>query len=117
MCKVVELALSAEGDRRREKLAANAARMREKLRGNVPISDSQTWLLPVIFGADELTLKVYDWLQRHGLDTSVMAFPATPKGQARARLFITSEHSDEQIDRAAALLCQAGDTFGFRTGG
>jgi 7-keto-8-aminopelargonate synthetase-like enzyme len=113
LCKVVELALSAEGDRRRARLKANTARMRERLEGRVALSDSRTWLLPVIFGDDALALKVHDWLQRNGLDTSVMGFPATPKGQARARLFITSEHTPEQIDRAAALLCRAGSEFGF----
>lgn len=113
LCKVTDLALSSEGDARRRRLHANATRMRERLAGKVPISDSRTWLLPVIFGADDLTLKVYDWLQRHGLDTSVMAFPATPKGQARARLFITSEHRPDQIDEAARLLCAAGEEFGF----
>ncbi len=115
LCKVMDLAFGPDGDARRQRLRDNAAHMRAALEGQVPLSSSTTWLLPVIFGQDQLTLKVYDWLQRRGLDTSVMGFPATPKNEARCRLFITSEHTRAELDRAAALLVEAGKTFGFAT--
>lgn len=113
LIRVCELGFGPDGDQRRRRLHENAARLRRQLEGRVPVSDSRTWLLPVIFGADDLMLKVYDWLQSRGLDTSVMGFPATPKNQARARIFVTSEHTAEQLDRAADLLAEAGETFGF----
>jgi 7-keto-8-aminopelargonate synthetase-like enzyme len=115
LCKVVELAFSPEGERRRERLHANAARMRAGLAGRVQLSGSESWVLPVIFGADELTLKVYDTLQRRGVDTSVMGYPATPKNQARARLFLTSQHSFDQIDLGARIICQTARDLGFAT--
>ncbi len=42
-----------------------------------------------------------------------MGFPAVPKHQARIRLFVTSEHTEEQMDRGAELLLDAARHFGF----
>jgi glycine C-acetyltransferase len=54
-----------------------------------------------------------DWLQRHGMEGSAMSFPAVPVNEARLRLFLTSEHSEEQIKRCADLITQAAQEFGF----
>lgn len=51
--------------------------------------------------------------KRAGLDGSVMSFPAVPVGEARVRLFATSEHTEAQIDRCAAIIRKAADELGF----
>ena len=49
----------------------------------------------------------------HGLDGSVMSVPAVPVNEARIRLFVTSEHTPEQIRRCADIVTRAGRELGF----
>ena len=69
--------------------------------------------MPVIYGDEGITIKLADYLQRHGMEGSCMEFPAVPSGEARLRLFVTLEHTTEQLDRAADLVIQAGNHFHF----
>jgi glycine C-acetyltransferase len=111
--KALELASGPDGTARRERLWANAAHLRGLLAGHVNIGNSQSWVVPVIFGADRMSLPINNFLQRAGLDTGVMQYPATPKNQARIRLFVTSEHEPEQIEQAASIILRAAAEFGF----
>jgi glycine C-acetyltransferase len=114
MIKVLELARGTVGDERRARLRANAAHLRALLAPHVPIGPSESWIVPVIFGQDALTFDVTDFVQRRGLDTSVMQFPSVPKNESRLRLFINSEHSAADLDRSAGIILEAADRFGFR---
>ncbi|MGH8547599.1 MAG: hypothetical protein ACRERU_03145 [Methylococcales bacterium] len=67
----------------------------------------------MIYKTEKLTLSLNDYLQRHGLDTSIMQFPATPKNEGRIRIFVTSEHTQEQLDQAADIILDAAGKFGF----
>jgi len=111
--KVLELAVSEEGAARRHRIEANAGYLRSRLRPHLDIGVSTSWIIPVVFGNDAIALQVEDQLQRRGLDTSLLAFPAVPRGEARIRLFVTSEHTREQLDRAADILVSVADDFGF----
>lgn len=115
MLKVLELAIGAEGQQRRQRLVENADYFRSLLQGKVDLGLSETWIVPIQYGNEKLTLRINDYLQRHGLDSSVMQFPAVPKNEARIRLFITSEHSKAQLERAAAVLLDAARFFHFLT--
>jgi glycine C-acetyltransferase len=117
MLKVLELAQGADGAARRARILENSAYLRSLLAGRVDIGTSQAWIVTVFYGKDRLTLSLNDYLQREGLDTSIMQFPAVPKGEARIRLFVTSEHTREQMDRAAAIIVRAANKFGFSRGG
>ena len=77
------------------------------------IGRSESWIVPVIFGSESLTIPLSDWLQRHGMEGSAMSFPAVPPDEARLRLFLTSEHSEEQIRRCAGIIIRAAGEFGF----
>ena len=112
--RVLEIADNADGDARRARLHANGAFLRERLHGKVNIGLSESWIVPVIFGDDALTLPVLDHIQRHGLDAGVMQYPAAPPGQARLRLFVTASHTEEQLVRAAQIILDAAEAFGFR---
>ena len=111
--RVLEMAGNADGDARRTRLLANGKRLRSLLRGRVNIGLSESWIVPVIFGEDALTLPVLDYIQRHGLDAGVMQYPAAPPGQARLRFFVTSEHTEEQLVRAAEVIRGAAVEFDF----
>ncbi|MEO1335351.1 MAG: hypothetical protein AAFV29_06890, partial [Myxococcota bacterium] len=113
MIQSVKLASSAVGRERRKRLHSNAALLRDLLRPHVDIGVSETWIVPVFYRHGELTFVLNDFLQRRGLDTSIMQFPAVPKGEARIRLFVTSEHSEQQLHEAARIIREAAVHFGF----
>lgn len=113
MCKALEIATSEEGDIRRKRLIANADYFRSLLQGKVDLGITESWVVTVIFGSDKLTLDVSNFLQQEGLDTSIMQFPAVPKNEARIRMFVTSEHSSKQIEKAARIVLSAAKKYGF----
>lgn len=101
------------GEARRTRLRDLAARLRERLRGRVQLVEGDSWIVPVIYGSDERTLLLTDSMQRAGLETSIVQYPAVPRHLSRMRLFVTSEHTPEQIDRAAEIIVAAARSFGF----
>jgi glycine C-acetyltransferase len=107
------LAVSADGARRRARVRDNARHLRAALEGRVDVGTSRSWVVPVQFGDERKAIPITDWLQRRGLDVGVLTFPAVASGEARLRLFVTSEHTPEQIDRAAARVIEAARHFGF----
>ena len=113
MTKVVELAGSEIGMTRRKKLKSNASYFRNLLSGKVNLGECDSWVVIVNFGNESKTLQLNDYLQKTGLDTSIIQFPAVPKGEARIRMFITSEHSEEQLNKAADIILKAADKFDF----
>lgn len=113
MVKVVELAGSPIGAERRKRIKSNAKYFRSLLEGKVRLSEGDAWVVIVHFGAESKTLQLNDYLQRTGLDTSIIQFPAVPRNEARIRMFITSEHSEEQLKRAADIILSAAAKFDF----
>jgi glycine C-acetyltransferase len=111
--RALELAASGDGHARRGRLQDNAALLRASLQDEVDIGRSRSWIVPVIFGPETRSIPLADWLQRHGLEGSVMSFPAVPVNEARIRLFVTSEHNQQQIRRCAELVSLAATAFGF----
>lgn len=114
--RALELAAGGDGSARRKRLVANAAALREMLAPEVSIGSSASWIVPVIYGPENLTIPLADRLQRAGLDGSVMSFPAVPVNEARIRLFVTSEHDLTQLTRCAALIGDAARALGFAKG-
>lgn len=113
MLKVVQLAASEEGHRRRMRLQENANYLSSLLRGKVDLGKSESWILTVLYGKDTNTLNVANALQREGLDTSLIQFPAVKKNEAKIRLFVTSEHTKEQLDKAAIVLLEVAEQYNF----
>ena len=102
-----------DGAERRRRIVANADHLRSRLAGRVDIGDSTSWIVPVTFGRDDYAIPLFDHLQREGLEGSIMMFPAVPKNEARIRLFVTSEHTRDQLDRCADIVLEAAARFGF----
>jgi glycine C-acetyltransferase len=113
LIKALDLAMGADGKAKRKRILDNADYLRGKLQGKVDIGDSHSWIIPVIYGDEHLTIPLSDYLQRNGVDASLMSFPAVPKNESRIRLFVTSEHSRQQLDRGAAIILEAAERFGF----
>jgi glycine C-acetyltransferase len=104
--RALELGMASDGADRRARLHRNAALLRQQLAG-VNIGRSTSWIVPVIYGPENLTIPLADKLQRAGLDGSVMSFPAVPVNEARVRLFVTSEHTEAQLAKCAAIIKEA----------
>lgn len=113
LIQVLELASGEDGDRRRTAIKGNAAYLYEKLAPYVTIPDHKNWVLPVIFGSEEKAFPIYNFLHQNGLDASIHIYPAVPKGTARIRLFISSEHTQEQLGTCADIIIKTARTFGF----
>ena len=113
LVKALELAAGEDGRRKRKRIIDNANYLRSKLEGKVDIGSSTSWIVPVIYGDERLTLPLSDYLQRQGIDISLMMFPAVPKNRSRIRAFVTSEHSLEQLEKGAEVLLKAADKFNF----
>jgi 7-keto-8-aminopelargonate synthetase-like enzyme len=111
--KALELAAGSVGDERRARIRENADRLRAGLQGRVNIGKSRSWIVPVIYGSENNTILLADYLLRRGQDGSVMEFPAVPVNEARVRLFVTSEHQPAHIDTCAANIIEAGRRFDF----
>lgn len=114
--RALELGAGSDGDARRRRVRANAELLREALRPHVDIGPSRSWIVPVIYGSEEHTILLADWLLRHGQEGSPMEFPAVPVNEARVRLFVTSEHDEDQIQRCATTMAAAARHFGFARG-
>lgn len=112
--KALELGQSGDGAARRARLVENARLLRDLLKDHVDIGPSESWIVPVIYGPERLTIPVNNWLQQRGLDSSVMQFPAVPKNESRIRLFVTSEHHRAQIETAAGIIREAAAHFQFQ---
>lgn len=113
MAKVIELARGPLGAERRARLKSNATYYRSLLQGKVKLSEGDAWVVIAHFGAESKTLELNDFLQRNGIDTSIIQFPAVPRNEARIRMFVTSEHTHEQLERAANTILKAAERFDF----
>jgi glycine C-acetyltransferase len=111
--RAVELAASPDGAARRSRLAANSAYLLDRLTERVDTGVSRSWIITVRYQNERMTLPLNDHLQRSGLDASIMQFPAVAKNEPRIRLFVTSEHTKEQIDRAVEIIFGAATKFDF----
>jgi len=95
---------------RREKLKANAERLRSALRGLVPEqcfeSTSSPHILPVVVGASARVMQVGAELQSRGFIVGAVRPPTVPPGTSRLRIASSTAHSEEQVDALAAHLTQ-----------
>ncbi len=114
LVKSLEIASGSDGDARRARLLKNADTLRGLLEPIVSIGESRSWIIPVIFGSEKKSVALSDWLQREGLDAGVLTYPAVPRNHSRLRLFVTSEHTEAQLQRVADILARAADRFEFR---
>lgn len=82
------------------RLAANADKMRSGLRGmGFDIGDSETPVVPVIIGSDEMTLVTCRALLDAGVYVNPVLGPATTPGRQLLRTSYMATHTDEQLDR------------------
>ena len=92
----------------------NVESLISKLRGKVNLGVSNSWVITVIYGDDSKTTKLGVELHKLGIDTSILQFPAVPKNTGRIRIFITSEHTEEQLQKASEIILKAAKKLKFQ---
>jgi 8-amino-7-oxononanoate synthase len=95
---------------RRDKLRANAERLRSALSQFLPEhcfeSSSSPHILPVVVGSSARVVQIGTELQNRGFVVGVVRPPTVPPGTSRLRISSSAAHTDEQIDALAHHLTQ-----------
>jgi glycine C-acetyltransferase len=87
---------------RRERLQANAARLRERLAARgVDTHPSTTHIVPVCLGGSARAMAVCEALLERGFYAQGIRHPSVPEGTARLRLTPMATHRDDEIDAVA----------------
>lgn len=71
----------------------------------------ETAVLPVMVGRDEDAWLLSNELKKRGVSVPPAMYPAVPKGKARLRFCVISEHKPEQIEEALDILEQTAKDF------
>lgn len=96
---------SAEGEARREKLAALIARFRKGTATlAMTMTDSASAIQPLIVGENARALQLAQRLRQQGCWVTAIRSPTVPPGTARLRLTLTAAHEAEDIDRLLEVL-------------
>jgi glycine C-acetyltransferase len=107
------LELVGESNELRDRLHANARRMRAGLEGaGFNVKPGQHPILPVMLGDVALATRMADLLLGRGIYVIGFSYPVVPQGQARIRLQMSAAHTPEQIDRALAAFVEVGRELG-----
>ncbi len=99
---------------RRERLWHNTHRMHKELRGlGFDIGDTETPIVPIIVGDNELTLLFWRELFDNGVFTNAIIAPAVPAERAMLRTSYTATLSDEQLDIVLETMGRIGKKLGI----
>ncbi len=95
--------------RRRERLLAMAARLREGLGGRLGwnVGGSCSQIIPLVVGEAEAAVSLSRRLEEAGFFVPAIRPPTVPRGKARLRISLTSEHSDSDLARFVEVLGEA----------
>jgi len=77
------------------------------------IGPSETPIIPVIVGENEIAFKAAMMLQEEGVFVNVAISPAVPEGQALIRTSYMATHTEEQLDRVLAAFEKVGKALGL----
>ncbi len=77
------------------------------------IGPSETPIIPVIVGENEIAFKAAMMLQEEGVFVNVAISPAVPEGHALIRTSYMATHTEEQLDRVLAAFEKVGKALGL----
>jgi 8-amino-7-oxononanoate synthase len=93
----------------RERLHRNATQLRRGLRAlGFDTLGSETQIVPVLIGPDELTVVFWKGLWEAGIFTTPALPPGVPPGQSIIRTSVNANHTPEQIDRLLEAFATVG---------
>ncbi len=101
------LRLVAREPWRRERLQANATRLRERLaQAGISTAPSTTHIVPVRIGDNATTMATCERLLERGFYAQGIRWPSVPEGTARLRVTPMATHTEGEIDAFAEALCE-----------
>jgi glycine C-acetyltransferase len=104
----VSLRLIDEEPWRRERLAANCHRLRERLVNmGISTAPSTTHIIPVVLGDNERTMAVCERLLERGFYAQGIRHPSVPRGSARLRITPMATHEESEIDGLADAIAES----------
>ncbi|MGF1473531.1 MAG: aminotransferase class I/II-fold pyridoxal phosphate-dependent enzyme [Rubrobacteraceae bacterium] len=99
--------------RHRVKLMDNANRLRDGLNAvGYDTLGSQTPIVPVLIGPDDLTVVFWKALWEEGIFTTPALPPGVPPEQSLIRTSVNANHTTEQIDRLVEVFAGVGKSLG-----
>ncbi|HEX5484149.1 MAG TPA: 8-amino-7-oxononanoate synthase [Terriglobia bacterium] len=108
--KAVEIVAEADSGRRRLESLSGFLRVRLQEAGfNTGTSDSQ--IVPVLLGETDAALHYARELSRHGFAVRPIRPPTVPQGTSRLRLSVTTNLSEQVLDRLVKMLIAARDVL------
>jgi len=81
--------------------------------GGVNTPASETPITPIIIGDGKLTMEFSRELFNEGIFATGIAFPTVAEGKARIRTIMTSEHTQQQMERALEVLGRVARRMGI----
>jgi glycine C-acetyltransferase len=97
----------------RDRLMANAVRFREGMtKAGFMVKQGETPIVPVMLGDARLAADLARGLLDEGIYVIGFSYPVVPKGEARIRVQLSAQHTDEQIDQAIAAFTKVGKRLG-----
>ena len=103
------LDLLQENDDLRRRLRENTTWFRKTMSAaGFQILPGDHPIIPVMIGDAALATQMSDELLQRGIYVVGFSFPVVPKGQARIRTQMSSAHSQEDLERAAAAFIEVG---------
>ncbi len=99
--------------RHRERVLENAARLRRGINElGFDTLESQTQIVPVLIGPDELTVVFWKALWDAGIFTTPALPPGVPTNGSLIRTSVNANHTPEQIERLIEAFARAGRHLG-----
>ncbi len=93
---------------RRDRLRANARRLRSRLRAaGLEVADTSSQIIPVHIGANDAAMSLASTLQLEGFDVRAIRPPTVPVGTSRLRVSVNVGINMSMVDEFAALLVAA----------
>jgi glycine C-acetyltransferase len=97
----------------RDRLMANAKRFREGMaKAGFTIKEGVTPIVPVMLGDARLAQELAKGLLEEGIYVIGFSYPVVPKGEARIRVQLSAQHTDDQVDRAITAFATIGKRLG-----
>jgi 8-amino-7-oxononanoate synthase len=77
------------------------------------VGPSETPIIPILVGADEMAFRMAMDLQEEGVFTNVAVSPAVPPGKALIRTSYMATHTDEHLDKVLSAFKKVGKALGL----
>jgi len=74
---------------------------------------TETPIIPVMIGNDELTFMLWKMLRENGIFTNPVIYPAVPKEKSLIRTSYSATHSDEELETVLESFQRCGKQLGI----